>query len=255
MKVTCNVMEDLLPMYYDEVCSEETAAMVKEHLNSCPSCRRILTDLQSEIEMPAVKPDDIKPLLKIRKRYKRTKQSWLAAVILTLALIPLAFLSGNRQGVHAAQNDIAAEDNALAIGNAFICALVDSDYTKAFTYWDIETEQHELSAHGNYSEANLADLKEACLEIFCTEGEALDALGGISNYQYISMDSNYAFDHRGDPVYFIRYEVNFAGNYEEFCLTVTKNGINGMIAADGLIDHPLSQFCLWGRQLYNAYTT
>lgn len=35
MKVPCNIIEDLLPLYHDNVCSEESRAMVKEHLQTC----------------------------------------------------------------------------------------------------------------------------------------------------------------------------------------------------------------------------
>ena len=34
MKLPCKVIEDMLPMYYDKVCSQESAALVEEHLRS-----------------------------------------------------------------------------------------------------------------------------------------------------------------------------------------------------------------------------
>ena len=39
MKLSCNIILDLLPLYYDQVCSDETKALVEEHLSSCESCR------------------------------------------------------------------------------------------------------------------------------------------------------------------------------------------------------------------------
>ena len=39
MKVTCKVIQDLLPLYVDGVCSPDTAALVEEHLKDCASCQ------------------------------------------------------------------------------------------------------------------------------------------------------------------------------------------------------------------------
>lgn len=44
MKVPCGVIKDLLPLYQDNVCSQESRALVEEHLESCPHCR---TELQA----------------------------------------------------------------------------------------------------------------------------------------------------------------------------------------------------------------
>jgi len=38
MKITCEIIEDLLPLYYDGVCSENSRECVEEHLTQCASC-------------------------------------------------------------------------------------------------------------------------------------------------------------------------------------------------------------------------
>lgn len=51
MKIPCNVIRDLLPLYADDACSVESRRMVDEHLEECPDCRRVLSRLEnSEIE-------------------------------------------------------------------------------------------------------------------------------------------------------------------------------------------------------------
>ena len=39
MKVTCKVIQDLLPLYHDGVASPDTAALVEEHLQTCEACQ------------------------------------------------------------------------------------------------------------------------------------------------------------------------------------------------------------------------
>lgn len=38
MKYPCNIIRDLLPLYLDNVCSNEAKEIVKEHLENCPEC-------------------------------------------------------------------------------------------------------------------------------------------------------------------------------------------------------------------------
>lgn len=48
--MNCNVIKDLIPLYIDECCSEETAAAVLEHTEECPSCKKML----EEMKLPVV---------------------------------------------------------------------------------------------------------------------------------------------------------------------------------------------------------
>lgn len=40
--MNCDIIKDLLPLYCDGVCSEETSRAVEEHLTTCPVCRALL---------------------------------------------------------------------------------------------------------------------------------------------------------------------------------------------------------------------
>ncbi|MCD7802284.1 MAG: zf-HC2 domain-containing protein [Clostridiales bacterium] len=51
MKLSCNVMDDLLPLYADGACGQETAALVEAHLADCPRCRAMLEQMRTP-EMP-----------------------------------------------------------------------------------------------------------------------------------------------------------------------------------------------------------
>ncbi len=42
MKISCKIIEDLLPLYYDSICSEESKDLVNEHLKNCESCKKTL---------------------------------------------------------------------------------------------------------------------------------------------------------------------------------------------------------------------
>lgn len=46
MKYLCNVVKDLLPLYCDGVCSDESKKMVEEHLEECSPCKDLLIKMQ-----------------------------------------------------------------------------------------------------------------------------------------------------------------------------------------------------------------
>lgn len=97
MKLSCKVIEDILPMYYDSVCSEETAKLVEDHLEQCPDCSNMLEQLRTEIDIPSIPVDDTKPLKEIQEKWKKSEWSWIKkGILLTLAalLVVVAISTG-----------------------------------------------------------------------------------------------------------------------------------------------------------------
>lgn len=65
MSISCKVIEDLLPLYHDGVCSEDSRKIVEEHLKNCPKCGKMNRALDEEPEQNAA--DDQKAIRGIRK--------------------------------------------------------------------------------------------------------------------------------------------------------------------------------------------
>ena len=82
MKISCKVIEDMLPIYYDGVCSNESAALVEEHLRDCTDCSKLFTEFRSEIMIQGNVVDDLKPLEEIREQWKKSKRSSMKKGIL-----------------------------------------------------------------------------------------------------------------------------------------------------------------------------
>ncbi|WP_025025951.1 zf-HC2 domain-containing protein [Caldalkalibacillus mannanilyticus] len=51
-KVSCEIIKDMLPLYYDSVCSDDSRRMVEEHLSKCNNCKMELEKIQDEIHIP-----------------------------------------------------------------------------------------------------------------------------------------------------------------------------------------------------------
>ena len=59
----CKIICDLLPMYIDEVCSDETKELVEEHLKACPECRREYEQMKADISLNEAEDLDEKELM------------------------------------------------------------------------------------------------------------------------------------------------------------------------------------------------
>ncbi|NQX71707.1 zf-HC2 domain-containing protein [Paenibacillus alba] len=51
-KISCDVIKDLLPLYYDNVCSVATKEAVEAHTASCADCKLTLDKLKVSIDLP-----------------------------------------------------------------------------------------------------------------------------------------------------------------------------------------------------------
>ncbi|GIP47767.1 hypothetical protein J53TS2_13580 [Paenibacillus sp. J53TS2] len=51
-RISCEVIQDLLPLYYDKVCSSASRALVEEHLTTCAECRELLDQMSGDIALP-----------------------------------------------------------------------------------------------------------------------------------------------------------------------------------------------------------
>jgi len=47
-KITCQVIQDLLPSYIDGLCSEDSEKLVKEHIAACEECRKAYDRMKQE---------------------------------------------------------------------------------------------------------------------------------------------------------------------------------------------------------------
>lgn len=99
MKNECSIVCDLLPLYAEDMVSEDTAEFVKEHLGNCPTCRAELEKLRKPVQPVAAQhvPDiDAEPLKRLKKALLMEKVQAIlctAAVLLALMLSGFSFLT------------------------------------------------------------------------------------------------------------------------------------------------------------------
>ena len=85
MKMSCKIIEDLLPIYHDGVCSPESRAMVEEHLAECEACRKLCGEMDAELSVAKLVADESRPLSKISAEWKNMRRNaWLRGILVTI---------------------------------------------------------------------------------------------------------------------------------------------------------------------------
>lgn len=140
--INCDVIQDLLPLYEDDCCSEQTKSLVEEHLATCENCRKLRCMYHDSIPQSDMTNDsDVKGINIGIKKISRWKRrgiiSLCLAIFLILGLIPTwNYINGT--GITYA--NIKATYTAYAFENA----LIAGDYEKAFNYLDIKSHYEDL---------------------------------------------------------------------------------------------------------------
>lgn len=92
MNIDCNVIRDLLPLYTENITSETSAALVREHVAGCEACRTALEQLQMPKPMPLDTEIESLRTLKASLR-RRTVLTVLTTIFLILTILTGLFIS------------------------------------------------------------------------------------------------------------------------------------------------------------------
>lgn len=88
MKLNCNVIKDLLPLYADQICSEESKGLVEEHLADCQDCTALLRRMKSEEVENSLETESVDVLHRQAAFFKR-KSAVIGAAIAGVFMIPV----------------------------------------------------------------------------------------------------------------------------------------------------------------------
>ena len=93
-KNECNVIRDLMPLVLDRVASDESRALVEEHMNSCEECRKQYEEMKAELPEETraeyeAEQRDIVRTLKQMKRQKKIQQILRVVLPVVISLVVL----------------------------------------------------------------------------------------------------------------------------------------------------------------------
>ena len=94
MKLDCEVIRDLLPLYAEHMASPASTALVEEHLQECEACRAELEQMEQPVAVrPETQPDA--PLRRIKAALQRRSiRAAIGTVLAALCALALIFWMG-----------------------------------------------------------------------------------------------------------------------------------------------------------------
>lgn len=140
---TCDIVRDLLPLYCDGICSEESKRMVEAHLEACDDCKQEQARMQEQLQAHSIQAQEQTILKAAATAWKKGKhKAFLKGVV--AVLVGVLLLLGGYTGYHwfstAAGEDLSALEHAAA------------------EYMDLDTVHlHQTEQKGNYLAALCTD--------------------------------------------------------------------------------------------------
>ena len=88
MNTECSIVRDLLPLYAEDMVSDDTKKFIESHLDTCEECRKVLDGMKEPAPVSNGESESDMPLRKIRGDIRRKKRGLiLLTVLLSMILI------------------------------------------------------------------------------------------------------------------------------------------------------------------------
>lgn len=93
MKISCNIIRDLLPLYAEDLASDDTRAMVEEHLCDCDDCTSVLNTMKMGTPVPMeTAPESLNKVKRIIRRKRILSVMAAVMTLVTLASFVVSYL-------------------------------------------------------------------------------------------------------------------------------------------------------------------
>jgi len=126
--IKCDVIQDLFPLYIDDLASETSRALVDEHMESCPTCRDVLTKMQNGTLTASVNVDAAAKGAFKKMKTKLRNKTILVAIASVLAALTLIYGTF----FHTIAVPLNSERISVIVGyDTVIDILFDGNYTGA----------------------------------------------------------------------------------------------------------------------------
>jgi len=85
--ISCEVIRDLLPLYADELASENSKQLIEEHVAHCPACKRVMQEMCAPVEQKADdQGQEYQKVIRVQKRKNRHRLA-LACILSVLCCV------------------------------------------------------------------------------------------------------------------------------------------------------------------------
>ena len=268
-QTSCDVVQDLLPLYLDGCCHPGSRALVEEHLKECPDCERVRQEMAGEIpapeepqpegeaepakEEPQQAPEQ-KRASTFRKGMKKIRRRWIASLIVVIILVPFVLLGINQ----VREEGLCYTNlNEFYLANAFLGKMKAGDYEGAAEYIDREFRRWEFQAR--FTEEELANYDQDAVDAFVAAAQGYTEMGSLSDYRFYcggygnAYQCSESFD--GVPIYQFEFALTIGGVEYRARVEASKDGVTNCHVYDSPMGGPqqLNAINEWEYNLWDEY--
>lgn len=181
MNKECHIIRDVLPLYVENIASDETKTFVEEHIADCAECRGQLENMKVPSELPAKM--GTAPLKNLKRKLFRKKIAiiaFTAAIVFAVVVTGFAFLTSPQY--------LPYSDDILTLSETGNGTLICS-FRNDVTGYNIE---RNLSGDGQTFEYHISAWKTAFDEYFAKNGKQsiiIEPKDGIKTTVYYSLNN------------------------------------------------------------------
>lgn len=187
----CDIIQDLLPLYCDEVCSTETAKAVEEHLNACPTCRALSDEMHQNQVMPNPIQVQVQQEANVfrgikRKFSLRRRRSVLVTVLAALiAIVALTAVSDVETPIPYRDGLVTAK---LAVDEAIDIHFYGSHYASFWAFYRETADGNDI--YFCYTQT----LKSSTIPLTRDHGHICIGNAGMTDFSTVSYQVPYSQD-------------------------------------------------------------
>lgn len=266
---SCDVVQDLLPLYLDGCCHPGSRALVEEHLKKCPDCERVRREMAGELPIPeepqpegeaepAREEPEQAPEQKrartFRKGMKKIRRRWIASLIVVIILVPFVLL-----GINQVRDDglCYTNLNEFYLANAFLGKMKAGDYEGAAEYIDREVRRGEFQMR--FTEEELANYDQDAADAFIAAAQGYTEMGGLSGYRFHwggyanAYQCSESLD--GVPIYQFEFTLTIGDIEYRALVEASKDGVINCNVYDNPMGGPqqLNDINEWEYNLWDEY--
>ena len=146
IELDCEIIQDLLPLYEENYCSEQSKILVEEHLKECKVCQEKLENFRKEISTTMIQEDiDEKIIKKGMRKIKRIKIIGISVLLVCLSFLFIIIPVRNYQ---RGSGITYANLKELYMTRKFMEDIKSKNYDKAYKYLNIRYEYDRYIEEG-----------------------------------------------------------------------------------------------------------
>lgn len=85
-KISCDIIQDMIPLCIDDVASDDTKKMVNEHIKDCIICKKEYEMMKTEVILPVNQNENLEEVKSLKSFQKFLKKRKLITMIISITL-------------------------------------------------------------------------------------------------------------------------------------------------------------------------